>query len=63
MIFSKHTKFPLLRLLDIVAPSLILGQSVGRWGNFVNQEAFGNIITNPKLQFFPYAVYIERLAE
>ena len=27
--------------LDIVAPSLILGQAIGRWGNFFNQEAFG----------------------
>jgi len=28
-------------LLDIVAPSLALGQAIGRWGNFVNQEAHG----------------------
>jgi len=27
--------------LDIAAPSLILGQAIGRWGNFVNQEAHG----------------------
>lgn len=26
---------------DILAPSLILGQAIGRWGNFFNQEAFG----------------------
>lgn len=63
LIFSKHNKFPFLTLADLVIPSLILGQAIGRWGNFVNQEAFGNIITNPKLQFFPVAVYIEQLAE
>jgi prolipoprotein diacylglyceryl transferase len=28
-------------LLDIVAPSLALGQGIGRWGNFINQEAHG----------------------
>ena len=28
-------------------------------GNFVDQEAFGNIVTDPNLQFFPYAVYIQ----
>lgn len=47
----------------MVVPSLILGQAIGRWGNFVNQEALGNLITNPNLQFFPYAVFIERLEE
>jgi phosphatidylglycerol:prolipoprotein diacylglycerol transferase len=62
-VFSKHNKFPFMTLADLVIPSLILGQAVGRWGNFVNQEAFGNIITNPKLQFFPVAVYIEQLGQ
>ena len=32
---------PLARYLDIVAPSLALGQAIGRWGNFFNEEAFG----------------------
>ncbi|HEV8306725.1 MAG TPA: prolipoprotein diacylglyceryl transferase [Methylomirabilota bacterium] len=32
---------PLLRYLDIVAPYLALGQAIGRWGNFFNEEAFG----------------------
>lgn len=61
--FSKIQKFPLLKLLDFAMPSLLLGQIIGRWGNFMNQEAFGNLITNPKLQFFPYGVYIEELQE
>lgn len=59
LIVSKWRKFPLGRLLDITAPGLIVGQAIGRWGNFVNQEAFGNIVTDPNLQFFPYAVYIK----
>ena len=29
------------QLLDIIAPYLILGQAIGRWGNFFNQEAYG----------------------
>ena len=32
---------PVLRALDVIAPSLILGQAIGRWGNFFNEEAFG----------------------
>jgi len=63
IIFSKRSHFPFFRLVDMVVPSLILGQAIGRWGNFVNQEAFGNLVTNPNLQFFPYAVFIERLEE
>ncbi len=34
-------RLPLARYLDIVAPSLVLGQVIGRWGNFFNEEAFG----------------------
>lgn len=30
-----------LRLTDLIAPSLILGQAIGRWGNFFNSEAHG----------------------
>lgn len=62
-IFSKVAKFPFLKLIDLVIPSLILGQAIGRWGNFVNQEAFGALVTNPSLQFFPLAVYIDSLGE
>ena len=40
VLFCKFNKFPLMRLMDIVVPSLILGQAIGRWDNFVNQEAF-----------------------
>ena len=32
---------------------------MGRWGNFVNQEAHGRLVTNPSLQFFPAAVRID----
>lgn len=46
-------------LLDICAPCLILGQAIGRWGNFFNQEAYGNLITNDALKWFPFAVFIE----
>ena len=62
-IFSKAAKFPFFKLIDLVIPSLILGQAMGRWGNFLNQEAFGALVTNPNLQFFPLAVYIQSLGE
>jgi phosphatidylglycerol:prolipoprotein diacylglycerol transferase len=34
-------RLPILQSLDVVAPSLVLGQAIGRWGNFFNEEAFG----------------------
>jgi phosphatidylglycerol:prolipoprotein diacylglycerol transferase len=34
-------RLPVLRSLDVAAPSLALGQAIGRWGNFFNEEAFG----------------------
>nr|WP_300002276.1 prolipoprotein diacylglyceryl transferase [Tissierella sp.] len=40
-IFTKKRKIPFWKLLDSAAPSLILGQAIGRWGNFANQEAHG----------------------
>lgn len=62
-LFCRHHKLPLFFFLDLAVPSLVLGQAMGRWGNFVNQEAFGNLVTDPSLQFFPYAVYIEALSQ
>ena len=38
---------------DIVAPSLILGQAIGRWGNFINQEAHGGPVTEQFINRFP----------
>ncbi len=49
---SKRIKF--LLWADMAAPGLALGQAVGRWGNFVNQEVYG-APTN-----LPWAIYIER---
>ena len=40
-IFCRLKKLSFWRLADTVAPSLILGQAIGRWGNFFNSEAFG----------------------
>lgn len=36
----KHVKLP--KILDVGGVGLIIGQAVGRWGNFVNREAFGS---------------------
>jgi phosphatidylglycerol:prolipoprotein diacylglycerol transferase len=41
-LFCKKRKIDFLNLLDYIAPCLALGQSIGRWGNFVNIEAYGS---------------------
>lgn len=41
IIFCKKRKINLLDLIDYVAPGLVLGQAIGRWGNFINVEAYG----------------------
>ena len=37
----RHKKKPLLKMYDAASPGLILGQIIGRWGNFFNAEAYG----------------------
>ncbi|MUV39085.1 Phosphatidylglycerol--prolipoprotein diacylglyceryl transferase [Lentibacillus sp. JNUCC-1] len=41
VIFTRVKQLSFWQLADIAAPSLILGQAIGRWGNFMNQEAHG----------------------
>ena len=52
-------KVNFFRAGDCIVVGLLLAQSIGRWGNFVNQEVYGAEVTNTALQFFPFAVYIE----
>ncbi len=42
LIFARIKRVSFWQLADLVAPSLILGQAIGRWGNFFNSEAFGS---------------------
>jgi phosphatidylglycerol:prolipoprotein diacylglycerol transferase len=41
IIYAKKYNLPILKLCDIFAYGLCLGQAIGRWGNFFNSEAFG----------------------
>ncbi|MDD7292835.1 MAG: prolipoprotein diacylglyceryl transferase [Clostridiaceae bacterium] len=42
-IVCKIEKLNFFNLLDMVSMSLLIGQGIGRWGNYANQEAFGSI--------------------
>ena len=43
--YTKKKKFNILLLLDMIVVGLIIGQAIGRWGNFFNGEAFGRATT------------------
>ncbi|UII57991.1 prolipoprotein diacylglyceryl transferase [Cytobacillus spongiae] len=49
-IFAKKRNISFWQLADIAAPSIILGQAIGRWGNFINQEAHGSEVTRTFLE-------------
>ncbi len=53
LIFAKLKKISFWQLADLVAPSLILGQAIGRWGNFFNSEAFGGPASLPWKLYIP----------
>ena len=57
--YARAKKIRFATLCDLAAPAIAIGQALGRWGNFFNQEAYGIPVTNPALQFFPAAVWIE----
>lgn len=43
----RHYGIRMLPLMDALAPSLLLAQAIGRWGNYFNQELFGRPTTKP----------------
>ncbi|MBQ8164503.1 MAG: prolipoprotein diacylglyceryl transferase [Clostridia bacterium] len=47
IIMAKIKKHSILDLLDFAMPHIFLGQAIGRWGNFINQEAFGRVTDLP----------------
>lgn len=47
VIFTRIRKVDFWTVADICAPSIILGQAIGRWGNYANQEAHGGPTSLP----------------
>ncbi len=46
VLYVRHKGYSFWRIADICAPSLIAGQLIGRWGNFMNQEAYGGPVSH-----------------
>jgi phosphatidylglycerol:prolipoprotein diacylglycerol transferase len=51
--YSKRKDQDFVEWIDVIAPAIPLGQAIGRWGNFINQELYG-APTN-----LPWAIYID----
>ncbi len=47
LVYTRRHHIPLLPWLDICVPTLLVGQAIGRWGNFFNQEAYGRPTSLP----------------
>ena len=47
LLLSRRRKFKIGAMLDLVVMGLLIGQIFGRWGNFMNREAFGAETTLP----------------
>lgn len=52
VIYARYRNISFWQLADITAPSIILGQAIGRWGNFMNQEAHGGPISEATYEKF-----------
>ena len=73
-VLSKIKKYDFRIITDSILPGVLVAQSIGRWGNFANQEAYGELITRTYndlahassgmfARFNGYAVWIGRLGE
>ena len=52
-IFTRVKKVNFFKYIDVVMPGVILAQAIGRWGNFMNQEAHGGPVTEAFISKFP----------
>jgi phosphatidylglycerol:prolipoprotein diacylglycerol transferase len=53
LIYTTRKKLSFIRFADVAAPSIILAQALGRWGNFFNQEAHGDPVSYEFIKHFP----------
>lgn len=56
--FCKKNNLSFFEMLDICVPSLLIGQAIGRWGNFFNGEAHGGVVTRTFLEKFHLPEFI-----
>lgn len=71
IIYTRKKKLNFWLIADTAVPGLVLGQAIGRWGNFFNMEAFGGYTNNflamciktTKAKYIPEELYSKLLVE
>lgn len=62
LILCKKRNVPFIKFLDAILPTVLLGQAIGRWGNFINQECHGSTVSSEYfdgiLSFLKEGMYI-----
>ena len=58
LVFNKIKKTKASAMLDAIAPAVLVGQIIGRWGNFFNAEAYG---WTENVESFPWRMWLERV--
>lgn len=56
--FTRHRFISTWTFLDVAAPSVILAQAIGRWGNFMNHEAYGEVTSKAFLESLHLPTFI-----
>jgi phosphatidylglycerol:prolipoprotein diacylglycerol transferase len=56
LIYTRYKKESFLEFADVAAPSIIIAQAMGRWGNFFNSEAHGGPVTQGFISKFPHFI-------
>lgn len=57
-LYTYYKKLNFWKYADVAAPSIIIAQAIGRWGNFFNQEAHGGVVSYTFIKHFP--VFIQK---
>ncbi|MFS0787738.1 prolipoprotein diacylglyceryl transferase [Shouchella sp. 1P09AA] len=50
IVFARVKKLSFWKIADVAAPAILIGQAIGRWGNFVNQEVYGGEVSREFLE-------------
>ncbi len=53
ILYTRAKDISFIKYADIAAPSIIIAQAMGRWGNFFNQEAHGGVVSKEFISHFP----------
>ncbi|QIK56427.1 prolipoprotein diacylglyceryl transferase [Erysipelothrix sp. HDW6A] len=52
-IYMKKRRINFMQAADLIVPNILIAQALGRWGNFINQEAFGGPVPETFFNYFP----------